>query len=167
MCNDFQETHRKRVTGYKVVAQNLETKKFHSVLTGFEYPDEKELIPNWLHQRNAIALDFFWEYILPGSMDRYEDLVRRGTQSRSGGWRYKMIGRTNVFVKEEGATKLKHHIIENSSGIKLGFEIVVVKARISRKLLESRYSIQKGTGSKYKEFKTFCGEKIKFIEVVE
>lgn len=120
MCNNFKETKRKQVIGYKVVGKR--NGKYYSVFTGKPYPTDGRNIPKWKTQKPLTGL--FNKYIL---------------DERDYGWEDEMVGRTAVFLKLEIAEDLLKECLHCRYGERPQYEIIIVKVELKEDLIAARY----------------------------
>ena len=143
MCNLVSVASEEKVQGWKVVAVNRRTGKYHSVAMGFAYSDNP--IPKVKKQKRIGA--FFTNNILSTNDEGYSPFKET------------MVGRTAVFVNKEHALSLLQRIEE--------YGIVNRKQPFSFdcfKVVEAEVSVDLMQGWYGPDEVVVAGRRIKFIE---
>lgn len=136
MCYNFEPTIKNAFVGYKVVAKK--NGKYYSILTGNLYPKTGKPIPVWSSQRKGLGI--FYQ-LLPGNKKQHEIWEKK--RSRENGlWKKEMVGKTSIFDSQKDAvSRMNAWRLIPIQAKASGFILVVVKARLSGKLLRAKYGI--------------------------
>jgi len=159
MCEDFRETDKEEVVGFKVVAKNNKTGEYHSLISGEKYPEKDEDMPVWISQKFQIS-EFFDNWILPRTEKKLKELMEEdGNVARTTCDPYKwfrptMVGRTAVFQGRLYA----NDYCRIWGRVRQGYTCVVVKAKISKDLMRAQFDSYKRV--------VFCGKRIEILEEV-
>jgi len=157
MCYNYKPTNRKKISGYKVVAE-LDGKYF-SLLTGEEYQTNGD-IPVWHNQQNQIYNGFC--KVLPGDKKDQQKMENADGPAEDTAfrklfqcvpWNKEMVGRTFVFTN---LRKFKKSGIFMWGGSRPPFNIVLVKVALEKDLLEAEYD----------ECRVFVGKKLTIFNQV-
>ena len=151
MCEDFQPLNKKQATAFKIVVVKSNGEEgYYSVLTGNQYPTNKDM-PVWTSQRNNIG---FFVPLLPGNAEKHklrmtDDWKPDVDEYNTKFWSKEMVGRTAAFKIKTVAHKVRNSWLYSSSHFSLyspsyniktkGFRLVVVKVRLTKDLMTAKY----------------------------
>ena len=118
MCRNLKASRKKSAIIFKIVAKKSNDTRYYSIAMGFKYPKKAGKIPKVKVQH---SLGYYFD----------NDILNK----KSDGYKDKMVGRIAGFLKNDDAEKRANRIAGDSHG----YEIIVVKAKLTDGLMSGEY----------------------------